>query len=105
MAPLVNIDMDQMHELDLQQSYWLLFSKMKDDFVCKEDLEQALKAATVNGGIQGNEGGPVVVSGATIAYALLDTIARQKSVAYSKLAKSGGVVRQLTVEGLEALTS
>jgi hypothetical protein len=108
MAPAANIpevDMSLTQKMDIQQSYWLLFDKMKDDFVGKDDLDLALKSATVNGGIQENTGGPIIVAGAVIAYTLRDTLARSKAVIYSKLASTGGVVRERAVEGLEAVTS
>lgn len=108
MAPAANIpevDMSLTQKMDIQQSYWLLFDKIKDDFVGKDDLDLALKSATVNGGIQGNTSGPVVVAGAVIAYTLLDTLARSKAVIYSKLASTGGAVRKKAVEGLETITS
>ena len=104
-ASLPNVDMSLTQKADIQQSYWLLFDKMKDDFVGKEDLDQALKTATVNGGAQGNTGGPVVVAGATIAYVLLDTLARNKATLYSKLTKTGGTTREDIVGGLETTTS
>lgn len=108
MAPAANlpeVDMTMVQSVDIQQSYWLLFEKMKDDFVHKKDLDLILKAATVNGGTQGNSGGAVVVAGAVISAAITDTIAQATAKVYSKLAKTGAAVRQETVSGLEAITS
>lgn len=108
MAPAANlpeIDMSQMQAMDIQQSYWLLFDKMKDDFVHKKDLELILKAATVNGGLQENTGGPIIVVGAKVAAIMADTVAQALAKTYSKLAKTGGVVREQAIESLETLTS
>jgi hypothetical protein len=107
MAPEANlpeIDMSMIQEADLQQSYWLLFQKMKDDFVHKKDLELILKAATVNGGIQENTGGPIIVAGAMVSSSVTDVVAQALAKTYSKLAKTGGVVKEQTIESLEALT-
>ena len=108
MAPAANlpeIDMGMTQQADIQQSYWIMFDKMKDDFVHKKDLEQILKSALVNGGIQGNSGGAIVVAGATIDSAVTDVFAQALAKTYSKLAKTGGAVREEAVGGLEALTS
>jgi hypothetical protein len=108
MAPAANlpdIDMSQIQAADIQQSYWLLFDKMKDDFVHKKDLELMLKAATVNGGVQENTAGPIVVLGARVYAPAIDTVAQVLAKTYSKLAKTGGIVREQVIEGLETLTS
>jgi hypothetical protein len=108
MAPAANlpeVDMSLVQETDIQQSYWLLFDKIKDDFVHKKDLELILKTATVNGGIQGNSAGPVVVSGALVAATVTDATAQALSHVYSKLAKTGGAFREQTIKGLEKISS
>jgi hypothetical protein len=108
MAPAANlpeVDMTLVQEADIQQSYWLLFQKMKDDFVHKKDLQLILSSATVNGGAQGNSSGPVTVAGALIAASITDSVAQAVAQVYSKAAKTGGTVREKSIEGLEALTS
>ena len=104
-ANLPEIDMSQIQATDIQQSYWLLFDKMKEDFVHKKDLELILGAATVNGGIQENSAGPVVVIGARVASKVTDVVAQALAKTYSKLARTGGVVREEAVKSLEELTS
>ncbi len=104
-ASLPDVDVSLTQQVDIIQSYWLLFDKIKEDFVGKDDLDIMLKGATVNGGIQENAAGPIVVLGATINYTLLDVQARQKALRYSKQAQTGAAVRGEIVEGLEALTS
>jgi hypothetical protein len=97
--------MDLTQQADIQQTYWLLFDKMKDDFVGKEDLELALQSSFANGGIQGTSGGAVVVSGAKVTVPLSDTLANQKAFLYSQKARSGGAVREEGVKALEEITS
>ncbi len=104
-ANLPEIDMSQIQAMDIQQSYWLLFDKMKDDFVHKKDLELILKAATVHGGIQENTAGPIVVVGARVFSTITDIVAQALAETYSKLARTGGVVREEAIESLEAFTS
>ena len=107
MAPAANIpelDMSSIQNLDILQSYWLLFKHMKEDFVHKDDLKVILQSNTLLG-----EALPMkafVVSGAAVFPAIAsDVIARAKAMVYSGLAKTGGIATEEAIKALEALTS
>lgn len=43
---LPSIDLDSIHDLDIKQTYYLLFDQIKTDFVTKRDLEIMFAGAT-----------------------------------------------------------
>jgi len=104
-ASLPEIDMSSMQDLDIQQSYWLLFQKMKKDFVHKADLQALIAELTISGGAVATQLGPQPVVGAR-AIGIVKSVEAEKIAAiYKKLTKTGGIVRKEAVEGLEVLTS
>ena len=104
-AEIPEVDMSLMQETDIQQSYWLMFEKMKDDFVTKDDLDLILKSALVNGGSVIHSWGSSPVIAAHINAVVTDQVARAKAKVYAQLAKTGGVVRESTIGALEGITS
>jgi hypothetical protein len=106
MAPAANLpeaDMSLVQQMDVLQTYWLLFQHMKEDFVHKEDLKAILTSNVLAGAAPPPD--HILKGTATFPNIATDVVARSKALVYDKLAKTGGAATENAIKGLEALTS
>lgn len=101
---LPQVDLEQIQQADIKQTYWLLYQLMKRDFVHKEDLATILDTALVNGGAVATSEGPQPVNGAKIIWIETSAMAEAKAAEYQAKAQSGDAAREAFIEAAEAAT-
>jgi len=108
MSEFPEVDMDSISSADQKQTYWVLFSQMKEDFIHKKDLEIILNTASLQGTVitqSGCSAGGAVGNGQIAAgklvWAISNVGSEAKNIEYVTKATSGGAVREGTVETLE----
>jgi len=87
---LPSINMDEIHDLDIQQAYYLLFDHIKNDFVTKRDHEVMMAGATAP------------APDFKVKYVPLYVMGDIMAVIYSLLAKGLENARKALVQGLES---
>ena len=105
MAPAANlpeVDMSMTQQLDVLQTYWLLFDHMKEDFVHKDDLKVILATNNVTGAAPLPD--HIVKGLTTFSNMSENTAAKATAVVYNKLAKTGGVATDEAIKALEKIT-
>jgi hypothetical protein len=105
MSPQIpTIPYDEIQELDVLVTYWMMFKHMISDFVHKEDLKAILAANAVSTVVTGGTVGvaPQPISGVGNGTATfpsgIDVAARSKNEAYKQAIKTGQAARKGAID-------